>query len=148
MGIWASPSRLTYAAANSQKHHRTLDIHALPLAEQSLGGSVMAIALLTPQRPGLSECLEALLPMECLEPALNRGSLSADSICGEKSNDITPYRSTFHSCASRSRAHVCSSPRCQSFVAGKTHSLQYSRKIDSVWPSTDVVHIDLILDKL
>ena len=35
-----------------------------------------------------------------------------------------------------------------SFVAGKTHFLQYSRKIDSVWPSTNVVHTDLILDKL
>ena len=28
MGIWASPSRLTYAAENSRKHHQTLDIHA------------------------------------------------------------------------------------------------------------------------
>ena len=27
MGIWASPSRLTHAAENSHKHHRTLDIH-------------------------------------------------------------------------------------------------------------------------
>ena len=43
MGIWASPSRLTYAAENSHEHHGTLDIHALPLAEQSLGESVMAI---------------------------------------------------------------------------------------------------------
>ena len=33
-------------------------------------------------------------------------------------------------------------------VASKTHFLQYLRKIDFVWPSTDVVHIDLILDKL
>ena len=33
-------------------------------------------------------------------------------------------------------------------VASETHFLQYPRKIDSVWPSTDVVHIDLILDKL
>ena len=30
MAIWASPSRLTYAAENSRKHHQTLDIHALP----------------------------------------------------------------------------------------------------------------------
>ena len=52
MGIWASPSRLTYAAENSHKHHRTLDIHALSLAEQSLGESVTAISLLTPQRLG------------------------------------------------------------------------------------------------
>ena len=29
MGIWASPSRLTYAAENSRKHHRTLDSHAV-----------------------------------------------------------------------------------------------------------------------
>ena len=29
MGIWASPSRLTYAAENSRKHHQTLDIHAV-----------------------------------------------------------------------------------------------------------------------
>ena len=28
MGIWASPSRLTYAAENSHQHHQTLDIHA------------------------------------------------------------------------------------------------------------------------
>ena len=28
MGIWASPSRLTYAAENSRKHHQTIDIHA------------------------------------------------------------------------------------------------------------------------
>ena len=28
MGIWASPSRLTYAAENSHRHHQTLDIHA------------------------------------------------------------------------------------------------------------------------
>ena len=28
MGIWASPSRLTYAAENSRKHHQTLGIHA------------------------------------------------------------------------------------------------------------------------
>ena len=28
MGIWASPSRLTYAAENSHHHHQTLDIHA------------------------------------------------------------------------------------------------------------------------
>ena len=27
-GIWASASRLTHAAENSRKHHRTLDIHA------------------------------------------------------------------------------------------------------------------------
>ena len=40
-------------------------------------------------------------------------------------------------------AQVCSSPCCQFSVAGKTHYLQYSRKIDSVWPSTHVVHIDL-----
>ena len=74
-------SMLTYAAENSHKHHWTLDIHVLTLAEQSLGESVMAISLVTPQRLGLSECLEALLPMECvpeislsLEPALNRGN--------------------------------------------------------------------------
>ena len=29
MGIWASPSRLTYAAENSHRHHQTLDIHAV-----------------------------------------------------------------------------------------------------------------------
>ena len=81
MEIWASPSRLTYAAENSRQHHQTLDTHALPLAEQSLGESVMAISPSTPQRFRLSEYLEALLPMECvpeislcLEPALNRGS--------------------------------------------------------------------------
>ena len=34
MGIWASPSRLTYAAENSHQHHQTLDIHALFLREQ------------------------------------------------------------------------------------------------------------------
>ena len=45
-------------------------------------------------------------------------------------------------------SHVCSSPRCQVSVAGKTHFLPYSRKIDSVWPSTDVGHTGLILDKL
>ena len=28
MEIWASPSRLTYAAENSHQHHQTLDIHA------------------------------------------------------------------------------------------------------------------------
>ena len=28
MGIWASPSRLTYAAENSHQHYQTLDIHA------------------------------------------------------------------------------------------------------------------------
>ena len=66
----------------------------------------------------------------------------------DTSNHITPYRSTFHSCASRSRAHVCSSPCCHISAAGNTQFLQYSRKIDSVWPSTDVVHTDLILDKL
>ena len=82
MGIWASPSRLTYAAQNSREHHQILDIHALTLPEQSLGESVMAISPSTPQRLRLSEDLEAPLPMECvpeislcLEPALNRGSL-------------------------------------------------------------------------
>ena len=82
MGIWASPSKLTYAAENSRKHHQTLEIHALTLAEQSLGESVMAISPSTPQRLRLSEYLEAHLPMECvpeislcLGPALNRGSL-------------------------------------------------------------------------
>ena len=59
-----------------------VNIHVPALAEQSLGESVTAISPSTPQRPGLSECLEALFPMECvpeislcLEPALNRGSL-------------------------------------------------------------------------
>ena len=28
MGMWASPSRLTYAAENSHEHHQALDIHA------------------------------------------------------------------------------------------------------------------------
>ena len=81
MEICASPSRLTYAAENSRKHHQTLDIHALTLAEQNLGESVMAISPSTPQRLRLFEYLEALLPMECvqeislcLEPALNRRS--------------------------------------------------------------------------
>ena len=81
MEIWASLSRLTYAAENSHKRHQTLDIHAHPLAEQSLGESVMAISPSTPQRLRLFEYLEALLPMECvpeislcLEPALNRRS--------------------------------------------------------------------------
>ena len=52
-----------------------------PSRGQSLGESVTAISPSTPQRLRLSECLEALLPMECvpeislcLEPALNRGS--------------------------------------------------------------------------
>ena len=31
MSIWASPSRLTYAAENSRRHHQTLDIHAIYL---------------------------------------------------------------------------------------------------------------------
>ena len=82
MEICAFSSRLTYAAENSHKHHQTHDIHAILLAEQSLGESVMAISPSTPQRLRLSEYLEALLPVECvpeislcLEPALNRGSL-------------------------------------------------------------------------
>ena len=29
MGIWTSPSRLTYAAENSRKHYQNLDIHAV-----------------------------------------------------------------------------------------------------------------------
>ena len=80
--VIASPSKLTYAAENSHKHHNILDIHALTLDEQSLGESVMAISPSTPQKLRLSEYLEALHPMECvpeiwlcLEPALNRGSL-------------------------------------------------------------------------
>ena len=73
MVIWASPSRLTYAAANSHKQHQTLDMHALSLAEQSLGESVMAISHSTPQRLKFSEHLEALLPMECVpEISLSR----------------------------------------------------------------------------
>ena len=82
MVIWASPSRLTCAAENSHFPLLTLDVHALTLAEQSLGKTVMTISPSTPQRLRLSEYLEALLPMECvpeislcLEPALNRGSL-------------------------------------------------------------------------
>ena len=76
---------LTPAIHNSyhvSSSHCAFHIHALPLAEQSLSESVIAISLLTPQRLGISECFEALLPMECvpeislcLVPALNRGFL-------------------------------------------------------------------------
>ena len=59
MGIWASPSKLTFAAGNPHQHHQTLDIHALLLAEQNLGESVMAISPSTAQRLRLSEYLEA-----------------------------------------------------------------------------------------
>ena len=58
------------------------------------------------------------------------------------------HKSTFHSCASCSRIHVCSSPRCQVSATDKTHILQFLRKIDSVWLSTDVVHTFPILGKL
>ena len=52
----------------------TLRIHALPLAEQSLGESVTAISPSTLQRLGSSECLEALLPMECRDLVMSRAS--------------------------------------------------------------------------
>ena len=59
-----------------------LHIDALFLAEQSLGELVMSISPSTLQIPGLFECHEVLLPMECvpeislcLVPALNRASL-------------------------------------------------------------------------
>ena len=59
-----------------------LHIHALLLAEQSLGESVTAISPSNLQIPGLFECREVRLPIECvpeislcLVPALNRGSL-------------------------------------------------------------------------
>ena len=58
------------------------NIHALTLAEQSLGESVTATSPSTLQIPGLFECHEVLLPMECvpeislcLVPALDRESL-------------------------------------------------------------------------
>ena len=35
MGIWASPSRLTYAAENSRNHHQILDIHTKCLASEN-----------------------------------------------------------------------------------------------------------------
>ena len=35
MGIWASPSRLTYATDNSRRHHQTLDIHAHDVVNHS-----------------------------------------------------------------------------------------------------------------
>ena len=62
--------------------HCAFHIHALRLAEQSLEESVTAISPSMPQRQRLSECLEALLPMECapvislcLVPTLNQRSL-------------------------------------------------------------------------
>ena len=64
-----------------QQRIRVNITHALSLAEQSLGESVVAISLLTPQKLRSSEYLEALLPVECvpdisscLERALNQGS--------------------------------------------------------------------------
>ena len=46
-----------------------------------------------------------------------------------------------------SRSHVCSSPRCKVSAASNTQFWQYLRKIDSVWPSPDGIHTDLILEK-
>ena len=60
----------------------TIEFHAFSLAEECLGESVTTISPSTLQGPGLSECLEVLLPMECipeisscLVPAPNRGFL-------------------------------------------------------------------------
>ena len=87
--------------------------------------------------------------MECVpEISLCLAPLSVDSIFGDTSNHITPYRSAFHGCASRSRAHVSASSRCQVSAASNIQFLQYLRKIDSVRPGTDVVHTDLFQDKL
>ena len=45
-----------------------------------------------------------------------------------------------------SQEQSATSASCQVSVAGNTHLVQYSREFDSVWPSTDVVHIGLILN--
>ena len=68
--------------SHGSSSHCAFHIHALSLAEQSLGESVTAISPSTLQRLGSSECLQTLLPVEgfpeislCLVPAMNRGSL-------------------------------------------------------------------------
>ena len=79
------PSRSAHQTFRIRSHgsssHCAFHIQVLLLAEQCLGESVTAISPSTLRRLGLSDCLEALLPMECvpeiplcLEPALNRES--------------------------------------------------------------------------
>ena len=55
MGIWASPSRLTYAADNSHQHHQTLDIHAIYATMQKITPSGLP-------RSGKALCQLQILP--------------------------------------------------------------------------------------
>ena len=56
VGSLTPPTHNSYHVSSS---HCAFNIHALPVAEQSLGELVMAISLLTPPRLRLSECLQA-----------------------------------------------------------------------------------------
>ena len=129
-----------------------LHIPAPALAEHSLGESVTAISPSTLQRPGLSECLEVLLPRErvpetslCLVPALNRvPPLTASA--------VTRATTSLHRGPPFTVVRLV-----RELMSVRVHAVRFlpparpiscRRKIDSVWSSTDVVHTDLILDKL
>ena len=123
----------------------TLHIHALALTKQSLGESVTAISSSTLRgRPSNGVCSRDLV----MSRASSESRISPLTASSVTRTTTSLHKSTFHSCASCSRIHVCWSPRCQVSATDKTHIWQYSRKIHSAWPSNDVVHSFLILGKL